>query len=92
MTNYFSDIKGKVVIVTGGSKGIGKEIAVEYSKLGARVIIIGRNIDDLTKVKKELDEHSEENLAVQLDINDVAALKIKIEEIYEKYKSIDISK
>lgn len=90
MTNYFSDIKGKVVIVTGGSKGIGKEIAVEYSKLGARVIIIGRNIDDLTKVKKELDEHSEENLAVQLDINDVAALKIKIEEIYEKYKSIDI--
>ena len=90
MTNYFSDIKNKVVIVTGGSKGIGKEIALEYSRLGAKVVIIGRNIDDLNKVKKELDEYSKENLAVNLDINDVKALNQKVDEIYQKYKAIDI--
>ena len=90
MTNYFSDIKNKVVIVTGGSKGIGKEIALEYSRLGAKVVIIGRNIDDLNRVKKELDEYSKENLAVNLDINDVIALNQKVDEIYQKYKAIDI--
>lgn len=90
MTNYFSDIKNKVVIVTGGSKGIGKEIALEYSRLGAKVVIIGRNIDDLNRVKKELDEYSKENLAVNLDINDVKALNQKVDEIYQKYKAIDI--
>lgn len=90
MTNYFSDIKNKVVIVTGGSKGIGKEIALEYSRLGAKVVIIGRNIDDLNRVKKELDEYSKENLAVNLDINDVIVLNQKVDEIYQKYKAIDI--
>lgn len=90
MTKYFSDIKGKVVIVTGGSKGIGKEIALEYSKLGAKVVIIGRNIDDLNNVKQELDRNSENNLVIQVDLNDVSALNKKVDDIYEKYKSIDI--
>lgn len=90
MTDYFSDIKGKVVIVTGGSKGIGKEIAMEYSKLGAKVVIIGRNIDDLINVKSEMDKHNSENMAVQLDLNDIKALNSKVEEIYKKYNAIDI--
>lgn len=90
MTNYFSDIKNKVVIVTGGSKGIGREIAIEFSKLGAHVVIIGRNMNDLENTKEQLDQYSDDNLIVQLDINDVAAINEKVDEIHTKYNSIDI--
>lgn len=87
---YFTELKDKVVIITGGSKGIGKEIALEFSKLGAKVVIIGRNAEDLESTKKELDCYSQENMAIKLDINDVSALNIKIDKIYEEYGQIDV--
>lgn len=48
MDNPFS-IDGKVVLITGASSGIGRGIAVECSKLGAKVIITGRNEKRLTE-------------------------------------------
>src|SRR5699024_1396838 len=87
---YFTELKDKVVIIIGGSKGIGKEIALEFSKLGAKVVIIGRNAEDLENTKKELDCYSQENMAIKLDINDVSALNIKIDKIYEEYGQIDV--
>jgi NAD(P)-dependent dehydrogenase (short-subunit alcohol dehydrogenase family) len=41
------DLKGKKIVVTGASSGIGKEVALLISKLGADVIITGRNLDAL---------------------------------------------
>ena len=44
--NPFS-LEGKKVLVTGGSAGIGRTTAIECSKLGASVIITGRNVQKL---------------------------------------------
>jgi NAD(P)-dependent dehydrogenase (short-subunit alcohol dehydrogenase family) len=41
------DIKNKVILITGASSGIGKELAIQCSKLGAKVIITGRNEERL---------------------------------------------
>ena len=46
--------QGKVAIVTGSSRGIGKAIAIELAKNGASIILNGRNIKRLELTKKEL--------------------------------------
>lgn len=48
MYNPFS-LSGKTIIVTGASSGIGRAVAIECSKMGAQVIILGRNLERLTE-------------------------------------------
>jgi NAD(P)-dependent dehydrogenase (short-subunit alcohol dehydrogenase family) len=52
MNNIF-DISNRTILITGGSSGLGKELAIYCSKIGANVIITGRNIDRLKQVSKE---------------------------------------
>lgn len=50
----FPDLENKSVIVTGGSKGIGKDIAISFAENGAKVVIVGRNEDALRQTTDEL--------------------------------------
>lgn len=52
--NPFS-LEGKTILVTGGSSGIGRSTAIECAKLGANLIIVGRNQERLLEVKDLLD-------------------------------------
>ncbi|MFR3329455.1 MAG: SDR family NAD(P)-dependent oxidoreductase [Odoribacter splanchnicus] len=54
MYNPFS-LKGKTILVTGASSGIGKGIAIEVAKLGASVVITGRNSERLEETLQHLD-------------------------------------
>ena len=47
-------IKGRVAIVTGGSRGIGRETARQFLEEGARVMISGRNAETLEKTRADL--------------------------------------
>lgn len=53
MDNPFT-LKGKTILITGASSGIGQATAIECSKLGGRVIVTGRNEDRLTKTMSNL--------------------------------------
>jgi len=57
--NPFS-LDGKIILITGSSSGIGREIAIQCSKLGAKIIITGRNLSRLEETKEMLngDQHS----------------------------------
>ena len=54
MYNPFS-LSGKAILVTGASSGIGKATAIECSKLGAKVVITGRNRERLNETFSELE-------------------------------------
>jgi NAD(P)-dependent dehydrogenase (short-subunit alcohol dehydrogenase family) len=63
--NPFS-LSGKTILVTGASSGIGREIAIQCSKIGAKLIITGRNVDRLNETFTKL--HGIDNIQVPADL------------------------
>lgn len=78
MYNPYS-LEGKTILVTGASSGIGKATAIECSKLGAKVIIIGRNEERLNDTFEKLE--GSENKKFILDLKDSELLKTFVSEI-----------
>lgn len=83
-------MKNKVVIITGGSSGIGKALAVEFGKLGAKVVITGRNQERLNQVGEELDHLNVPNLILQLDVANEKDNEILVKETLNAFGQIDI--
>lgn len=91
MNTYFSDLNNKTVIVTGGSKGIGKEIALSFAKLGAHVIIIGRGEVALEQTFQELRKVGSGNhKAISGDVNDITRVRAIVDTIVDDYGTVDI--
>ncbi len=79
----------KVIIVTGGSSGMGKEMAKRFSNEGAKVVIVGRNQDRLDEAKKEIEGKGGEVLTFQLDVRDSEKVNELIQFVDSSYGSID---
>ncbi|QNM90770.1 SDR family oxidoreductase [Aliarcobacter cryaerophilus] len=85
---YERMFEGQNVLVTGGTSGIGLEIAKKFLSLGAKVTITGRNIDKLNSVKKEINNSN--LIVVEWDISKANLIDEKVYEIIEKMGKIDI--
>ena len=84
--NPFS-LKGKRIIVTGASSGIGRQCAIDCSRMGARVIILARNKERMEKTLADMvgDGH----LMASIDLTLLDSLKPKIKEIIDEFGPID---
>ncbi len=60
--------KNKVIIVTGASSGIGKNIALRFSHLGAKVVLAARNEVKLTALKDRINSAGNEAIIVKTDV------------------------
>ena len=68
--------KGKVIIVTGGSNGMGKYMAKKFADEGANVVITGRNLERLHAAKEEIGENAS---VFQMDVRDVESVQQMVE-------------
>ncbi|TDE51285.1 SDR family NAD(P)-dependent oxidoreductase [Flavobacterium sp. GT3P67] len=68
-------VENKIVLITGASKGIGKAIAELFAKEGARLVLTGRDVDGLNKLKNSLPIHAEEHLTYEMDVTKIASIK-----------------
>ncbi|MED3574441.1 2,4-dienoyl-CoA reductase [Cytobacillus praedii] len=82
-------MKGKVVIVTGGSSGMGKYMAKKFAEAGASVVITGRNLERLEKTKKEIEKESGQVLVVQMDVREIEHVKHMVAETLNAFGRID---
>lgn len=63
-------LNGKIALVTGSSRGIGREIALAFAQAGAKVIINGQSEDNLRKAKASFAEHGIEVATIAFNVND----------------------
>jgi NAD(P)-dependent dehydrogenase (short-subunit alcohol dehydrogenase family) len=88
------NLKGKVAIITGSSRGIGKEVAFELAKEGAKVVLNSRSNSDIESVKMEFANNhgvSEDDIiAIAADIRNDEAVKKMVGEAVQYFGTIDI--
>jgi len=80
----------KTAVITGGSSGIGKEVAKQLIQRGARVVINGRNEEKLKAAATEIDATGERILAVAGDISDPATARQIVSEAEARFGGVDI--
>lgn len=87
--NIQEKVAGKVVVITGGSSGIGKAAAIEFVKQGANVVINGRRNEALAEAAKEIDPTGAHVHSVAGDIADPATAGRVIAEGLARFGRID---
>jgi len=90
MANNFFDLSGKVVIVTGTSRGLGQYMGRALAKAGADLVITSRNADSLHDFKKELEDLGRKVLPLELDVRDYDSIQNMAQAAVKHYKKIDI--
>lgn len=83
-------MKDKVVIITGGSSGIGKALALEFGQHGSKVVITGRNEGKLKETLTELELHKIDAIYVVADASKEEDNKATIDQVVSKFGKIDI--
>jgi len=84
-------MEGKVVIITGGGKGIGFGLSTAFAKEGAKLVLTGRTVATLEGAKKELEEkYGVEVLTVGADGANEEQVQHVVEEAVKKFGKIDV--
>jgi len=84
-----SSVEGRVVIVTGASRGVGRGIALHLARHGARLAITGRRADRLDAISAELDATGAEHLAVAVDVADRDGNFAVVAQAVERFGRVD---
>ena len=83
-------LKGKVVLVTGSTRGIGKEFALGFAKEGADVVINGRNLEKAKSISKEIEGLGVRSMAMGADVSLSQDVTRMVEEAISTFGKIDI--
>ncbi len=84
------DLTGKVAIVTGARRGIGRGIALKLAEAGADVIVSDINLEDCRKVIEEIEALGRKGLAIKCDVTQKAEVEEMVRKTVEKFGKVDI--
>ncbi|KEF29979.1 3-oxoacyl-[acyl-carrier protein] reductase [Marinobacter nitratireducens] len=90
MTNPLFDMTGKVAVITGSTKGIGRSIAEEMAKCGAKVVISSRKAEVCEQVAAELKEQGFEAMAIPCHVGKKEDLQNLVDKTNEAWGDIDV--
>lgn len=90
MSGTLFDLKGKVAIITGSSRGIGRAIAVRMAEQGAKVVVSSRKAEACEKVADEIKAAGGEAIVVPCNVSDKAQLQALVDATNKQWGRIDI--
>jgi NAD(P)-dependent dehydrogenase (short-subunit alcohol dehydrogenase family) len=88
--NHLFDLTGKVALVTGGSRGIGKAIAIGLAQAGADIIVSSRTLADCQEVAKQIEALGRKALPVACDMAKWEDIDALVEETYKVFGRCDV--
>jgi len=83
-------LKGKVALITGSTRGIGKEFAIGFAKEGADIIVNGRNLEKVKAVANEIENLGVRSIAIHGDVSSSQDVARMVEEAINQFGRIDI--
>src|SRR3954470_13050425 len=84
------NIKGKVVVITGASSGMGEAAAKHLSELGASVVLRARRADRIEKLAKEINDKGGKARAIAMDVTQREQVKKLVDTAVEQFGSVDV--
>ncbi len=83
-------LQGKVAVITGGGRGIGREIALAYAREGAKVVLAARTLPELEETAQAITAMEGEALVVPTDIRDAQSIAALAQQTLERFQRVDI--
>ena len=83
-------VKGRVVVITGGSSGIGKAAALKVAAAGAKLVICARGAEELAETKKEIEAAGGVCHTYQVDLADLASCDKFVADVLAEHGHVDI--
>ncbi|AIQ12042.1 peptide synthetase [Paenibacillus durus] len=80
----------KVAIVTGGSRGIGRSIALSMAREGADIVLVSRSVKQLQETADEIRRLGADVLAISMDVSDGPGVQKAVDQVMERFGHIDI--
>jgi 3-oxoacyl-[acyl-carrier protein] reductase len=90
MTASYSDLKGKVVLVTGSSKALGAEAARAFARSGCKIVVNGRDKQAIGRIVGEIQAVGGESLGITADVTSTTDLTRLRTSIYERFGTLDV--
>lgn len=84
------NLKDKIVLVTGASRGIGKAISIAVAQSGAEVILVARDEEKLKQVKEEINHFKGKAVVIKADFSKENEVIRLFEQIKKKYQRLDV--
>lgn len=84
------NLEGKVAIVTGASRGIGRAIAIKFAREGASLVVTATTLENARKIAAEVEALGQKTLALAVDVADPAAVEAMFASVVETFGKVDI--
>ncbi|MFK7978261.1 MAG: SDR family NAD(P)-dependent oxidoreductase [Halioglobus sp.] len=84
------DVSDKVVLITGGSRGLGKAMCLEFAARGAHVVVASRKMDECSKVVEEIVSAGGRALAIECHVGKWDSLEGVVQQVVSSCGQIDV--
>ncbi|HUQ90846.1 MAG TPA: SDR family NAD(P)-dependent oxidoreductase [Bryobacteraceae bacterium] len=85
-----ADVSGQVVLITGGSRGLGLAMALEFARAGCRIAICARDEDELDRAREIVAKSGSAVLAVPCDVSRPDQVEHLVETVRSRFGAVDI--
>ena len=83
-------LEGKVAVVTGGGRGIGRQVCLRLAREGAKIAIFDLEEDSSRKVVEEIESKGGEAFFIRVDVGELEQVNEAVKRVIDKFKRVDI--